>query len=119
MNGDAYPTKIERLGENGIRIVWNDETAVEWPVESLRAKCPCATCREKKSGKKSGNSETGSRVGLPVLRLSEATAIRIESMTPVGNYAYSIKFSDGHSSGLFGFDLLKAGPTADHPTGQD
>ncbi|MEE3220467.1 MAG: gamma-butyrobetaine hydroxylase-like domain-containing protein, partial [Planctomycetota bacterium] len=26
---------------------------------------------------------------------------------PVGNYAYSIKFSDGHDTGIFQFDLLR------------
>jgi DUF971 family protein len=28
-------------------------------------------------------------------------------MQPVGNYAYNVRFSDGHSSGIFGFDLLR------------
>jgi DUF971 family protein len=29
-------------------------------------------------------------------------------MTPVGQYAYSIEFSDGHSSGIYTLDYLRA-----------
>jgi DUF971 family protein len=29
-------------------------------------------------------------------------------MSPVGNYAYSIRFSDGHSAGIFPYELLKS-----------
>ncbi|MDP6722272.1 MAG: DUF971 domain-containing protein [Pirellulaceae bacterium] len=32
--------------------------------------------------------------------------LRIKGMKPVGNYAYSIDFSDGHDSGIYSFDLL-------------
>jgi DUF971 family protein len=33
--------------------------------------------------------------------------MRVESMRPVGSYAYQIGFSDGHSSGIFPFSLLR------------
>jgi len=28
-------------------------------------------------------------------------------MKPVGNYAYTISFSDGHDTGIFTFELLR------------
>jgi DUF971 family protein len=28
-------------------------------------------------------------------------------MRPIGNYAYAIAFSDGHSSGIFSLELLR------------
>ena len=28
-------------------------------------------------------------------------------MHPVGNYAYNVHFSDGHSAGIYTFDLLR------------
>ena len=43
---------------------------------------------------------------LPVLSPAEARPLRVESMRPVGNYAYAIVFSDGHASGIFTFALL-------------
>jgi DUF971 family protein len=32
--------------------------------------------------------------------------MRILDMQPVGNYAYAIKFSDGHDTGIFQLTLL-------------
>ena len=33
--------------------------------------------------------------------------IKIENIEPVGNYAISIKFDDGHSTGIFSWDYLR------------
>ena len=74
---------------------------LEYPARELREKCPCATCREKR------NSPPPSPLQLPVLSTAEAQPMRIVGMKPVGNYAYSIAFSDGHDTGIFAFDLLR------------
>ncbi len=44
---------------------------------------------------------------LPVLKLQEAQPVAIKGMTPVGHYAYSIEFSDGHDTGIYTFELLR------------
>ena len=44
---------------------------------------------------------------LRVLSPAEAMPIEILKMNPVGNYAYNIQFSDGHTSGIFTFALLR------------
>ncbi len=99
----VLPVGILREGESRVRIQWSDGKESVWEAWALRRLCPCATCKEKKGGEKKG----GSVKGLEVLSLSEARPMRIEGMRPVGNYAYAIEFSDGHSSGLFGFGLLR------------
>jgi DUF971 family protein len=43
-----------------------------------------------------------------VIGLSEARPLAITGMQPMGNYAYSISFSDGHDTGIFSFELLRA-----------
>jgi DUF971 family protein len=43
-------------------------------------------------------------VGAP----AAAEPVTIRQMTPVGNYAYSIHFSDGHSTGIYTLDLLRS-----------
>ena len=109
---DRLPIAIERNGDAAIVIRWSDGGECEWTVEGLRKACPCASCREKKrgamgQGEAEADSGTPSKPAmLPVLSAAEAQPLRIESMRPVGAYAYSITFSDGHSSGIYPMALL-------------
>jgi DUF971 family protein len=45
---------------------------------------------------------------LSILTAEETVPLTIMGMKPVGNYAYNITFSDGHSSGLFTIELLRS-----------
>lgn len=112
----AYtPMAIERLGDTGIRIQWSDGETTQWSAQQLRDACPCATCREKRgklhsdeaAGEPSESKPQPKTIGLPVLSAAEARPTRIESMQPVGTYAYNIAFSDGHHSGLYTFARLR------------
>lgn len=47
---------------------------------------------------------------MTVLSPAEAQPLRVASMKPVGNYAYSIAFSDGHDAGIYTFALLLGQP---------
>lgn len=94
------PTSLERT-DTGLRITWSDGQVREYTARELRDACPCATCREKH-----GAPEPPPTM-LPVLSAAEARPLAIEGMRPVGSYAYAIKFSDGHGSGLFQFALLQ------------
>jgi len=38
--------------------------------------------------------------------MSEARPLAITTMEPVGHYAYSIEFSDGHNTGIYTLELL-------------
>jgi DUF971 family protein len=97
------PTDLKVVDNNVLQIVWNDGFEQRLGLTRLRNACPCATCREKERGAQS------KPVGqLPVLSAAEAAPLRIESMQPVGQYAYNVKFSDGHGSGIFTFDLLRS-----------
>ena len=42
-----------------------------------------------------------------MLSAAEARPLKISGMTPVGNYAYSIVYSDGHDSGIYTFEHLR------------
>jgi len=98
---NVRPTKLERAEPRRIRITWSDGEVREYAYGELRAKCPCATCREKRS------APPPSALELPVLSAAEARPLEIAAMKPVGAYAYSIDFSDGHDTGIFSFDLLR------------
>ena len=103
---DLVPVSIGREGDAAIVITWSDDVVTKWTVIGLRKACPCATCREKKRGEASETAGPDKPLMLPVLSAAEAQPLRIESMRPVGSYAYNIAFSDGHSSGIFPFVML-------------
>jgi DUF971 family protein len=93
-----HPTKLELTAANRLRIAWSDGPTREYAVRELRDKCPCATCREKRKAPPTL---------LPIVTDAETQPLRINGMKPVGNYAYSIDFSDGHDTGIFTIESLR------------
>lgn len=100
MPGEPTPTKLE-LRDGRLRIGWSDGQDREYAVRELRDACPCATCREKRS------QPPASMALLPVLSAAEARPLTMTGMTPVGNYAYAIEFSDGHNTGIYTLSHLR------------
>ena len=82
-----------------LQIAWSDGSVRHYGFQELRDQCPCASCRE--SRRKPPEPSP-----LPILSERETTPLKIESMDPVGNYAYSIGFSDGHDTGIYQITLL-------------
>ena len=97
---NTRPTDLQIFEDNALLIKWSDGQQRRYSFRELREACPCATCREKRT------SEQQAPTLLPVLSAAEAKPLRIEGMKPVGNYAYTVAFSDGHNTGIFSFDLL-------------
>ena len=95
---ELYPTKLTREGDNSLAIEWSDGQRRVYSIAQLREQCPCATCREQRSAP---------APLLPVLKPQAARPLAIAGMKPVGNYAYSIEFSDGHDTGIFTFERLR------------
>lgn len=109
----VLPTEIART-DNGLEIKWSDHCVTRYTARQLRDACPCATCREKRrDGNEDEEHESDDKPSvkpppmLPVLTAQETQPMEVRKMRPVGNYAYSIAFSDGHSSGLYTFDFLR------------
>lgn len=98
----TQPSALKLTDRGSIEIEWSDGVRLDYPFGLLRKACPCATCREKK------RAESAKPKGLlQVLTVAETVPLGVSQMRPVGNYAYNIHFSDGHSSGLFTMDLLR------------
>lgn len=96
-----YPSKLERVGEDQLLIEWSDGAQRKYAFRELRDACPCATCREKRKAPRAAPNP------FVILKPEETQPLRISGMTPVGTYAYSIAFSDGHDTGIFSFELLR------------
>lgn len=97
----VYPVKLNRTDDRHIEIVWSDDFQQRTSYRHLRDHCPCATCRQPDEPKQAN-------AGLKVLTAAETMPLEILAMSPVGNYAYNVQFSDGHNTGIFTFDLLRS-----------
>jgi DUF971 family protein len=100
---DPRSVKPRNLAVAGrsLAIAWGDGHESFFPFDELRRDCPCATCRARRSAP----AEEGP---LRVLRAPRAGDVSIGSLVPVGAYAVQIVWSDGHDTGIYAFDALRA-----------
>ncbi len=89
------PKHIEKVGDDELKIIWEDDHESTYTFQLLRQQCPCALCRDETSGEPILDPET-----VPV-------SIRGVGAEIVGNYALSFSFSDGHGTGIFTFEALR------------
>jgi DUF971 family protein len=98
---DSYPTSIERGGDRQLLVEWSDGRRLRYSAKVLRDACPCATCREQRKAPSAPPNP------LAIISAQEARPMDVAGMKPVGDYAYSVAFSDGHDTGIFTFELLR------------
>jgi len=103
---DIYPTQVSRSDNGALIISWSNGSEQSIPYKMLRDQCPCATCIEKRIGDTTDGPKTNSNL-FPILTAEETRPLAIESMEPVGNYAYRIQFTDGHGTGVYTIEYLR------------
>jgi DUF971 family protein len=93
---NPHATAIE-LSADGktLSVRWSDGPSHAVPVRRLRQYCPCASCVEEWSGKRTFDVET-----IP----QDTKAIEVAS---VGNYAVSFTFGDLHRTGIYNWEYLR------------
>lgn len=84
-------------------IEWADGHRSAYPFGLLRAACPCASCR---GGHANMRSEPDEDVFTQILPDSPKT--RLLSIEPVGSYALTIAWEDGHHYGIYNWHFLRA-----------
>jgi DUF971 family protein len=98
---EIVPQALRLTPQGALEITWSDHMTQTVAPRDLRRACPCARCRAEALEKpKPANP-------FPVLTTAQAQPLAIARMTPVGNYAYSIEFSDGHNTGIYSFEFLR------------
>lgn len=89
------PTNIRALKDQRIlEVTWPDKTVDRFPFKFLRCECPCAGCVDEITGERFLDPET-----IP-------NGIVPDEIGFIGNYALKIKWSDGHSTGLYSWAML-------------
>jgi ATP-binding protein involved in chromosome partitioning len=93
---DLTPTQVAQAGPDTLRIVWNDGHESLYPVRLLRLACRCAHCIDEHTGR-------------PILRPDSVPSdVRPVRISGVGRYALAFAWSDGHDSGIYTFESLRA-----------
>ncbi len=100
----VVPTQIELAGDRELRIAWSDGQVRRYRFQEFLDHCPCAGCRERRKQAAEAPKQSGL---LPVISQEETQPLQLESMQPVGSYAYSIHFNHGCRQGIFSFSLLR------------
>jgi DUF971 family protein len=87
-------TKIQPESPSHALLGFDNGEEFRVPYLTLRFECPCATCVDEMTGKRTLRMET--------LR----TDVKPKQILPVGRYGISIAWTDGHSTGMYHFDRL-------------
>lgn len=94
-----YPTQIKKIDNTALRVQWSDGKVSEIALTKLRDECPCANCKGE-----SVMFESYIPIKTPFKAAGYYEIDRIEVM---GNYAISIKWKDGHDTGIYTWDILR------------
>jgi len=79
-----------------LSVLWEDGHRNDFDVRDLRLACHCALCLEEMSGR-------------PLLDpKSVRPDVTPRTINSVGNYAITIHWNDGHSTGIYSFEHLRA-----------
>jgi len=84
------PARIAVSRSRGLTIHWQDGHISHYALGYLRDRCPCAACA------------TPPPSAFPIF-----TPALIAAVEPVGAYALRIRWSEGHSAGIYSFDYLR------------
>jgi ATP-binding protein involved in chromosome partitioning len=95
VSGYPVPRAIHRA-DDAVTITWAEDDGGVYPARDLRLACPCAMCVEE---------TTGRPLLDPATVPPDVHPLRIAL---VGGYAIRIDWSDGHSTGLYTYEYLRA-----------
>ena len=92
----AEVTDIDIDRQRSVRLTFDDGFGCELPLAALRRACPCATCRSHRDR------------GEPAWpRPGQTATVTIEDAELVGAWGLSIRWSDGHSTGIYSWDAVR------------
>ena len=76
-------------------LTWADGVQTLISARALRQGCPCAACVDEFTNERLVEPEKIPR------------DLKLEKVSPVGNYALAFAFGDGHSTGIFDWGYLR------------
>ena len=95
MTDTVVPLEVGRANQHDLKITWPDGHVSVYPARALRLACPCAACVDEVTGR------------VLVLARHVAQDVRPVKIEPVGRYAITIHWSDGHHTGIYPYPRLR------------
>lgn len=85
----------------GLSLTWADNFKTILSYETLRRECPCAPCQ---SARKAFDPQS---LSLPSFKPTPEGALDLKKIEPVGHYAITLVWGDGHATGIYPYDYLR------------
>ena len=90
------PSAVELDRASGLRLEWPDGTNAQFDLLELRRNCPCAECRGvREQGRIPG---PGEHAPVPLRALGAEL---------VGAWGLTIRWNDGHDTGIYAWSMLR------------
>ena len=86
---------IRRSGDEALEVDWKDGSTSVIELWTIRVSCGCAVCCNELTGEPVLDPDTVPR------------DIRANRIAPVGNYAITFEWSDGHDTGIYPWELIR------------
>ncbi len=93
---DTVPVELIQQSPTQLGIRWSDNHQSTYAVRNIRLNCHCANCVDEWTREVRIKSE------------QVPADIRPRKIESVGRYAFSITWSDGHDTGIYTFEQLRA-----------
>lgn len=103
MSPPITPVKIDLKKDQRLLVEFADGLSAEFPLGLLRARCPCATCRQTRQQMENQPK----RRSLTVLSGQYTGPMVVVNAELVGNYAIRLDWADSHGSGIYSFQYLR------------
>lgn len=89
------PLSVDKKDARTLAISWSDGQSGDVDVVHMRRSCVCAHCVDEFTRK-------------PILKPSDVSeSVRPIKVRNLGRYALTVDWSDGHSSSIYAWDLLR------------
>jgi ATP-binding protein involved in chromosome partitioning len=88
--------RLEQPSRREVVLEWKDGHVSRYDPFALRLACACATCVDENTGRKILREE------------SVPKDVWAQSISPVGRYGLQFVWSDGHATGIYTFERLRA-----------
>ena len=94
------PKSIKKMGDRQLQIVWTDQHESLFTLEQVREFCPCAGCQ--------GETVLFRTYEAPPADRSVPGRYELRNLTLVGSYAMQCEWGDGHATGIYTWERLRA-----------